>query len=161
MRAALLSLGPSLARLYEPPPANILIGVKKAAKAFRCDWACVLDSPSLLLLDTAFAGRPRLLTRRAYRPKYTQRDGLDVEAFDGFCPVRHDDYTACAALVLAGYLGATTIDCYGVDWTDAPDFDGETPPEVNRTPTRWARERAQWDGIVTWLHGRGAEVRRL
>ena len=158
MNCALLSPGPSLARLTKAPAADVTIAVKRAALPFGCDWLAILDSPALKEYG-GIAPAAQLLTRREYRPKYTVRPGLACE--DLACPVlMFDLYTATAALALAGYLKATRVDVYGADWTDAPDFDGHTPAESNRTPQRWALERGVWANVVGWLAGKGCEVVR-
>lgn len=158
MHCALLCPGPSLRRLAQAPPADLTIAVKRAALAFPCQWVCILDTPELQAFGDIAPGA-LLLTRRDCRPKYSRREGLAVEDLD--CPVpRFDLYTATAALALAGHLGATTVDVYGADWSDAPDWDGSTPEGANRSPERWALERGIWSQVVEWMGRRGCEVVR-
>lgn len=164
MNAAVLLPGPSLASLEALPAADVLIGVKRAATHWPCDWAIILDIPCLQQHCPALIGSPQLVTRAAYRPKYTTLAGLDVESLAGFCPVRCDEYTSTAALVLAGYLGAKQITAYGADFgtgESLAEFDGFTSLEANYTPERWARETAAWDRAAAWLSGRGVTVERI
>lgn len=149
MRVALLCPGPSLAKLTSLPECDLSICVKRAALRFACDWVVILDSPALREFGAQIIGDPQLLTRSEYRPKYTRRGGLDLEALR--CPHRFDQFTACAGLALAGHLGASHIDVYGADWTNEPDFDGHRPAEMFRDQARWDRERQDWEAIVSWL----------
>lgn len=161
MYAAVLCPGPSLARTWPGDrPYDLRIGVNRAAVAFQCDYAAVLDSPLLRAIGRAFRGDPRLLTRGAHRPKYSTRPGPDVESLP--CPVRQWDlFTATAALVLAAQLGAELIDVYGADWTpNAPDFDGVNVAE-RRTAERFEKEREVWADVVAWLAARNCHVARI
>jgi hypothetical protein len=164
MTAAILLPGPSLASLDRVPSADLVIGVKRAAVRFPCHWCAILDSPDLRSTwCDELIGRPRLLTRAAYRPKYTALPGLNVEGLAEFCPLRHDEWTSTAALVLAGFLHAGRIDVYGADFGEGDkleEFDGFRSPEANYSPQRWQRERAAWDAVADWLKQRGTEVWR-
>lgn len=157
MTAAVLATGPSLALLDRLPACDVSIGIKRAAERFACDWAACLDIP--LVGQLQFAGDPKLLTRAAYRPKYTKLPGANVEDLGG--PHRFDLYTVTACLVLAAHLGASDIDVYGCDWAEnAPDFDGYVPDQMNRGPQRWELERTIWQSTVDWLAARGHRVTR-
>jgi hypothetical protein len=123
----------------------------------------MLDSPDLQRWGDALIGRPRMLTRAAYRPKYTVLPGMNVEGLGEFCPLRHDEWTSTSSLVLAGFLHADRVDVFGADFGEGPsleEFDGFRPAEANYSPARWDRERAAWDAVVEWLGKRGTEVWR-
>lgn len=156
MNAVLLCPGPSLANLYSVPKCDLSIAVNRACLRFDADWGAILDCT---LLKEIAIRPPKLLTRREHWPRYTQSPGLAVE--DTGCPIaRYDLFTAPAALALAGYLGATTIDVYGADWTDEADFDGVRASETRRDAERWAMEIPIWNRVADWLRGKGCEVTR-
>lgn len=71
-------------------------------------------------------------------------------------------FSATAALIVAAHLGGKTIDVYGADWTDEPDFDGKSinlnPHERNEA--RWKTERQIWVAVVNYLATEGVEVNR-
>lgn len=69
-------------------------------------------------------------------------------------------YSATAALVLAGELGAEIVDCYGCDMAGELNYDGTPEPTANRTASRWEREREAFEAAAEWLAGRGVEVIR-
>ena len=75
-------------------------------------------------------------------------------------------YSSTAALMLAGELGATRIDCYGVDMGESGrgstthNWDGSAEPTADRTESRWERERRAWSALADILAGRGVEVVR-
>lgn len=164
MRAVVLAPGPSLSLLDEMPADDVSIAIKRAAFYFpQCQWVAILDTPVLHAIDDQIPAGAKLLTRAEYRPKHTSRAGLDVEALEKWCPVpKIAEFTATAALVLAGFLGAERVDVYGADWTQQPDFDGHVDPEtmMARHPDRWKREGKIWGDIVLWLSHRGCEVVR-
>jgi hypothetical protein len=164
MRAAVLLPGPSLACLCELPKADLVVGVKRAAIAFRCHHAVILDIPCLKAIDEKFIGSPSLMTRAAYRSRYTVAGGINVEALADFCPLRCDEWSSVASLGLAGLLHASRIDVYGADFGSGPtmaEYDGFTSPEANYSPERWAREWKAFEAVADWLRGRGCEVNRV
>jgi hypothetical protein len=159
VKAVVLATGPSL-KLYDGDHHGPVIALKRAACAYAADYAAILDGPTLKRLDAHLIGSPRVLTRgdQAHR---TTRPVLIVEDMAEWCPLPFAEYTATAALVLAGYVGAEEVDVYGADWTDEPDWDGVEIPEQNRGPQRWERERRLWGEVTDWLGARGIEVTRM
>jgi hypothetical protein len=160
MNVALLCPGPSLANLTEAPKADVTIGVNRAACRFPCQWWAATDYPLIRDWQHAVLGDPRLLTKRQtwidlrHRLKFS--DVLLLDSLE--CLVKGWDVkTATASLVLAGTLGATRIDVYGADWTDAPDFDGTTVVGTDRGAQRWDEERATWNAVIAHL---GIPVKR-
>lgn len=157
MTTAILLAGPSLARLESAPDAELVIGVKRAAIRFPSDWCVVLDSPDLRAPWFADVTAPLLLTRREYRPKYTDRGGTDCEALQALLPhkpTKWGCFSSSAALVLAKFLGAESIDVYGADFgmgDTLAEFDGFVSPEQRYTPDRWEFERHVWDATIDAL----------
>jgi len=156
MTAALICTGPTAVKF--PGGYQLTIGVKRAATGFLCDWVAIIDSPALTEICPRLLGSPKLLTRRDYRPKYSAIPGMDVESLSG--PLGFAQWTSVASLSLAAFLGATTIDVYGADWTSEPDYDGYVPTEMNRSVERWEREIATWNAAVAMLRGKGVKVNR-
>lgn len=166
MKAVLLCPGPSLSRLDAVPPCDIAAAVNRAACRFACDWWVATDYPLIRDWRGAVLGTPRLFTRGGTWRDIAHRGWFDATKAtttdDLACPVPHwSDKTATATLVLLASLGATQIDVYGSDMTDAPDFDGFTQKGTDRTAARWSTERATWDEIAAWLAGRGVSVNRI
>jgi hypothetical protein len=164
LHAAILLPGPSLAQLeIVPRGVDVVIGVKRAAVRFVCDWAVVLDIPDLITYADRLIARPHLLTRAKYRPKYTSLPGTNFEELGDYCPVllvENGSWASAASLALAGYLGAKRIDAYGADFNSDREWDGHQSAEPNYTSERWARELKQWNAVADWLAGRGVEVSR-
>lgn len=164
MHVTVLCPGPSLVRSFTGFD-GLTIGVNRAAIAYGCDWWAALDSP--LILDPACtpAGSPSLFTSRETAARLARNlrhwaYGATVaeDVFPGeSLPGNWTLFTAPAALILAAHLGATRIDVYGADWTDAADFDGVRPTS-DRSPVRWAREIPIWAAVVEWLGVRGTRV---
>lgn len=123
----------------------------RAGIRFACDWLVILDAPAFKQYGDRVAGNPLLLTREEYLGRYTQNPGATVEQMRGACALPFDQFSSCAALVLAGWLWSTAVDVYGDDRTAAPDYDGYMPPETNRTWQRWDRQNAMWDRVVEWM----------
>lgn len=160
MNAHVLCPGPSLSA-YRPGAEVVTVGVNRAAVAFSCDYAVMLDSPALKRYDRQLAGEPRLLTRAAYRPRFSKRPGPTVEELAAWCPLDFAQYSATAAIVLAGWMEAEAVSVYGADWTDEADWDGYSDPDRNRGSSRWDRERRLWWDVVEWLDGKGCSVSRV
>jgi hypothetical protein len=167
MHTVLLVPGPSLRELERTGGAELLlaadlvIGVKRAATRFACHWAVVLDSPDFQKFGDAFIGRPRMLTRAEYRPKYTLLPGLNFEALSDYCPDIAVEWTSVAGLLLAGLLHADRIDVYGADFNGLPEWDGYVSPQADYSPRRWERERTQFQQCESWLRdAKGIDVCR-
>jgi hypothetical protein len=140
------------------PACGVSIAVNRAAVRFACDWWVALDFQTLL--RELPVGNPQLLTRQAYRPKYADRSGIDIESLCAPDSNLFGQFSATAALVLSHHLGAGSIDVYGADWTAEADFDGCTPAGSCRDESRWLNERRIWDAICKWLHVRNVSVKR-
>lgn len=164
MHVALVSCGPSAAAFDPQRHPGPVVAVSKAARLFASDiWVC-LDWPVFVRVADTVQGFPRLYTlnatlntiRRRHCPWAASACVVDALA----CPVaRFSLYTGPAALVVAyAVLGATRIDCYGVDMEGTGDVTGD--PGEDRSETRWAKERAIWDGVTGWLASLGCDVVR-
>lgn len=160
MRVVVLSPGPSLAKLKAVPPADVVIGINRAAFVFECDWWAVLDSPFIREARPKIVGKPHLFTRAEYRPKYPDWHSRSVEGLAGYCPNIHElaVFTAPAALIFAGWLGADYIDIYGCDMAGSGSFDGSSSDA--RTEDRWQRERRLFDIAGQQLAAHGVKVTR-
>jgi hypothetical protein len=166
MKIALLCPGPSLSLTYEPSGHAHVIGINRAVLGFACDWWAFTDWQPFLHYHH-FADLPRLglffsgtaldeLLRRGMAPR--MQDARTLLPFEDIDPARTRDklrwglFTAPAALMLARHLGATSIDVYGADWSDEPDWDGERMTGCVRDENRWSNELPIWRGVVEHLH---------
>lgn len=166
MRAALICPGPSVFQTFDPDHPGVKLAVNRAALWFAADHWAANDLPLIEQIGRSVLGQPQLWcnhdTADSLRRK-ENRWGKLASAFSSLhCPVpAWHLYTAPAALVVAAHLGATRIDVFGADWTDAPDADGEMPPSCRRDPSRWEQERAIWFEIVSRLQASDVRVNRV
>lgn len=168
MKAAVLCPGPSLIEFRGGTGYGAVIGVNRAAAYTPCDWWVICDeqtfamcvplgSPSVVCDQDCLA---RLLRKYPRSADYAWLDREhDWPPRKG--PCRWWRFSATSALVLAARLGATHVDCYGVDWRGACDWDGYTHSGQCRTVTRWADERQVWQSTVDTLAERGVTVERI
>ena len=166
MRAAIYCPGPSL-RDAVYGGYDLTLAVNRAATFLAADFWCAVDMPLIVDNRAAVLGNPALATIRETYDTITRRGMTfprvvlldDVEAWYGVKFIRR---TTPSAMLLAGYLGATELDLWGDDKTQAPDFDGHRTAEtaLQRHPNRWASEQRDCDAITAWLEQRGIEVRR-
>jgi hypothetical protein len=165
MKIALLCPGPSLSLTYEPSGHAHVIGINRAVLGFACDWWAFTDWQPFLHYHH-FADLSRLglffsgtaldeLLRRGMAAR--MQDARTLLPFEDIDPARTRDalrwglFTAPAALMLARHLGATSIDVYGADWTDEPDWDGQRMTGCVRDDARWSNELPIWRGVVEHL----------
>ena len=157
MRATLLCPGPSLGKTF-PPGRNgyeLIVGVNRAAQYTPCDWWAALDGDFVRSQHRNNLGTPKLLSREyvlfaedSHEWLIDLENSLTLEVVASDTPAvrigRVGQFTAPAALLLCGYLGATSIDVYGADLAGTTDFDGHAPPDAWRTDERWRREQTIW-----------------
>lgn len=185
MTAAIVCPGPSLATC-DPRDisADVVIGVNRGIKYVPCDcWAftdfarfCDPDliesidrTPELLTNESTV----NLLTVEADERLRRHRIVTHESLLPTVPPsIDWPKYTACAALVYAASK-ARTILCYGVDHSDAADFDGHryhkfldpkrqlTIRGDDRSESRWRKEIPIWNDLVEWLGKQGVTVNRI
>lgn len=166
MNAALLCPGPSLAAIVQSDVDgySVRVGVNRAAVLLDCHLWAALDYPVLRDWHNAVIGTPQVLTRRQTWTDFGRtcrlRDVVLVEELPAPPVKQWDLKTATCALALLATMPVTSIDVFGADWSDAPDFDGHATAGQDRSAARWAQERATWDALVEWLDGRGVSVCR-
>jgi hypothetical protein len=155
MRIAILAPGPSLAR-YQPGEHDLRhdlrIAINLAATIHRCDWWTVGDWQAIECMTEL--GTPDIYTMpSSVDAAQSRRAGRHVLAWSQ--PLQ---FSAPAALVLARDLGATAIDCYGVDMAGTTYVDGSTNKCL--TDRRWQHEQRLWDEQVHLLRHAGVAVTR-
>lgn len=151
MRIALLGCGPSLANYPGPDDFGMVIGVNRAATAYRCNWWSVGDAETYWRYQPTLKGLPLTWTHQ----NTAERIGRHAGLFTGKSYGRDERktwtlYSATAGLWLAGALGTQVI-CYGCDMAGELNWDGSAEPTADRTPARWERERAAWNGLLATL----------
>ncbi len=176
MRAALLCPGPSL-RAYPGREGqggfDLVIGVNRVATLHPVDvWACgdwplieqergrVLGEPTLFV---AASGAAQLRDHSPAGPwpfKTIEFEQLEQGGFATSAGPQWNLFSTTAALMFAGWVGATRIDCYGIDWRGTLDWDG-TAAGGNRSPERWQLEKDLCQNVLLpWLGRRGVEIKR-
>lgn len=173
MRITLLCPGPSLARLADVPPADLTIGVNRAAIRYAVDvWAALdhwsVNDGGIRNWCGQVIGSPLLLSTRASLKVVAQRTPwrgptFAVEDYRDWMPPTNPGrwtlFSATCALVYAGWRGATRIDVYGADMMGTQDYDG-AQAGARRDEGRWKSERVIWATTVAQLNERGIEVIR-
>lgn len=168
MNAIVLTPGEPLAD-YVPRPADLTIGINRAALFFACDvWSCG-DTPNILRLQEKVIGSPLLIA-----PRITLDALNDVPGFkwrgEQFASTNMVEYMHtsevnwpwCSFLIgclYAAYKGATHIEVFGAGWKGTNDFDG-VQAGMNRTEDRWREERALFGALQIQLGVRGVELVR-
>lgn len=167
MRAVILTPGPSLARYVPAEPADLTVAVNRAGLSFAADTWAALDPPMVRDHGPKVIGAPVLLTS-ADTPRILARDGwswrgetVTHKALIGYLPASINLllFTFTTAIAYCAWRGATSIDTYGCDWLGTGDFDGVIGG-TNRTPDRWAMERAIYAALAEALAERGVRVTR-
>jgi hypothetical protein len=169
MNVAICCPGPSL---NAATPADLevfdaVLAVNRAALVVEATIWCALDYPMIRDHRATVLGNPLLMTHsttwediRRKVPRFPAVVMLeDVEAWYG---QKYQRRTTPAAMLLAGYLGASRIELFGDDKTPAPDFDGFQTAETGmaRLPSRWESEQKDCDAITAFLKRGGCEVHR-
>lgn len=175
MRVALLSAGPSLQASYgpvDPKLHKLRIGVNTAVNLYKCEWWACADSHRFIDIHNAgVIGKPQAFCIDAQRDrticfepdiaKKYKITGWDEVFAEVGASTSWMSNTAPAALILAKWLGATEIDCYGVDMAGHLDTTGKIDDSTHyRNEQRWNMERQIWTLIVQWLAERGTKVTR-
>ena len=162
---AILCPGLSLNQFAQKPGEyDVLIGVNRAVGFKPCDFWVMLDYEAFARSEPI--GRPTIVTRggiyraivRAF-PEAQKHPFINAKFYDGPIALRWKAFSSTTALMFAVDLGATRIDCFGMDCEGLSDWDGT--PHAGRGPERWERELKLWDGLVRWLANRNVEVSRV
>jgi hypothetical protein len=165
LRVALLSAGPSLLRTFNDSLSfDHRIGVNRAAERFPCDWWSVGDWQAIVgegMEALHPIGEPRIFTMddsantvSKLRPELTLH-GWKHLCSDFNAPDGWSTWSSTAAVMLARYLNATTLDVYGVDMAGHADVSGRVG---GRSDDRWNRERPAWEAVVGWIRAQGVRV---
>lgn len=155
MRVAILCSGPSLSR-FAPFTADVILAVNSAGRLYQHDWYVAIDRCALTPLWEGLI-RPRVgvVTHPAWFKKIDNR--IRKEAY----PIsRLTHYSWPNAVAFALKLGATEVDCYGVDWKDCLDCAGGGG---TRNKQRWIKEAAALRTVITdkvRIHGDISDVWR-
>lgn len=168
MNVALLSAGPSLSSSYGPADQaafDIRIGVNTAVTLFPCDWWVCADTHRFVQIvngeegDRKPIGKPRLamIDGQIHNAQAMHADLINQWQVTGWDQVFREsgadksraNNSGPAGLVLAKWLGATSIDCFGVDMVGNTDAVGR--PCKYRVDGRWIKEREDWQAFVKWL----------
>ena len=169
MRIAILAPGPSLLETYPGREGfDVVITINRAGRAFPGDYWVALDAYTLNMMGVPRGG-PAIVTSRSQYGQMRRLDSslaelphIETEAieFDA-ADVKWRKFSATVALALAAELGATHIECFGMDRTGAADFDGFTHTKQNRRPDRWREEAKVWDAMCAGLARGGVSVDRI
>lgn len=173
MKAILLCPGPSLAN-YKPPvvKSDLIVGVNRAAIGFKCDVWCCGDAPCAEDNWYKVIGQPKWLTlgdtqgALASRNKIWPAETILYESFEQWCSYwqiwrQKCETTASWGLLYCAYVGATEIECHGVDWKGNKDWDGHDYGN-NRSDLRWKEESELWQqALMPWLSAHGVSVVRV
>lgn len=180
MNAAVLCPGPSVQRFpangdlrlserhpERPQPYDVVVGVNRAASLHACDFWCLLDHYTYDLRPVI--GRPTICCHasiysnmtKAY-PAAKDHKFLALENIpENFQICNWRTWSASLAIVVAFINGASLIECYGMDWRGAADWDGFTHERHRRTAKRWIAEQKLFEQIREWLGPRGCTIRRV
>lgn len=174
MKIAVICPGPSLS-LFNRTDEALVIGVNRAVLAVACDyWSfrdlhtfdwCVEAPPPGIL------GKPIIATYfEMARDVRKKRQGNDWQFFNTedveprSCTAwRWSAWSSHAALATAVHLGATLIECYGMDWAGVSDFDGfhHVKQKSRGNNRRWKNEADTFGRVTGILAQRGVELRRV
>lgn len=167
MLAALLCPGSLLVKYAGRGEYGAVVAVNRAAIQHGCDVWMALDLERIRQTRSLVVGKPKLLTNAGTLAALVQQDGpienaMVVDDLHRRFPTSFNwiGYSASCGAVYLASIGATRIDCYGMDWRGTKDFDGVEAGD-NRTDDRWAKEEAVWVQLTDRLKWRGVEVRRI
>lgn len=164
MKTALLCPGPSLAD-YQPADHELVVGVNRAVSVTPCDFFVFLDDRPFY--SATPPNEPCLVTSGMIYRRFV-RKGLVSSArpfidranlnYGGKSPWGR--FSATNALILLENLGATEIECFGVDMVGTKDWDGFGHDKDKRDVARWKEEANLWNQLTEYLAARGVSVTR-
>lgn len=168
MKTAVLCPGPSLSQTFKTRDGyGCVAGVNRAVHRANCDlWVSLDPSPFEAIPLHWFTTESTLhnLTHsgRTFSPgQVTTVEPLFEKVPSDVGGETWNSFSSTAALVAMFLRGAKTIDVYGYDATNAPDFDGASLHTNQRGESRWAREAEVWAAVTKWLAERGCVVNRI
>jgi len=176
MRAAILCPGPSLktveGRKSKVEGTDYVIAVNRAVLWGPCDyWSCPdVHTFAWLVKAGGVSWQPTLVCLRQIHRVMLERYRAETERYGFFARgqinfeapnLQWQRFGAHVAIAMACHLGASTIDCYGMDLAGTEDADGFAHPLQRREPERWELERRLFGELVELLDGRGIELRRV
>lgn len=168
MKAAVLCPGPSVATTFKSRDGYELVaGVNRAVHRAPCDvWVALDPLPFTQIPATWFTTEATAAQLRG--EKRYLAGGSIVEAERQFDQVPHElggaswcTFSSTAAMVAMFLRGAKSIDVYGHDMTNQPDFDGASLRTNDRREDRWRQESIVWAVVTRWLADRGCVVNRI
>lgn len=164
MKTALLCPGPSLSD-YQPGDHVLIAGVNRAVSVAACDFWVLLDNRPFYSAEPI--GEPCLVTSGMLHRQFIRKGSLTLDRpfidrnrllYEG--TARWGRFSATNALVLLANLGATEIECFGVDMVGTKDWDGFGHDRDKRTLDRWREEAHLWSQVTDHLSQRGCQVHR-
>lgn len=168
MKTAVLCPGPSLSQTFTNRDAyQVVAGVNRAVHRAPCDvWVSLDPSPFEAIPLRWFTTESTLHNLRASGRTFSGEHVETVEPLFGQVPsdmggACWNSFSSTAALVAMFLRGAKSIDVYGYDATNAPDFDGAALHSNQRGADRWANEAQVWGVVTKWLAERGCVVNRI
>jgi len=166
-RVAILCPGPSLSSFDGPGGYDLVIGVNRAAVAFRCDVWAACDWQLIDRERRQVIGTPLLFTNVASAMWLRKRNPwpATVDEFEWYLggdglALPGTSFSALAAVWYAVAKGAHIVNVFGAGLSGKLDFDGTAAGET-RTDARWERERCLWEELTDLLSRRGVVVERV
>lgn len=162
MRVALLSAGPSLLETFSgEADFDLRIAINAAATKFEADWWSCGDGCNVY--DIVPIGHPHLFTNTAsdnwLRKDEWIKERLCHYRVETWGPVAKAvgppggvmTWSVTAAIPLAVWLGATSIDVYGHDMRGTVDIAGR---EIPRRANNYRRMAQHWQLACDWAERR-------
>ncbi len=157
MTAAVYAPGPSLT----PVPADLTIGVNRAAIALPCDVWVASDVKVIREAADAVQGSPLLVTsevstlildavQATWRGQAWAWEPLE-QTLD-HTRTNWQRFSILAAMVYAAHVGADEVVVSGADWEGDAEWDGARTGD-GRTDERWREERELFEAVCWALPG--------
>ena len=166
-RVAILCPGPSLSHFDGSDGYDLVVGINRAAIAFRCDVWCAADYQLIERERRNIIGTPVLFTNFASATRLRKRSPwpATVDEFEWYLggdglALPGTSFSAIAAVWYAMAKGARIVNVFGASLAGKLDFDGTAAGET-RTDARWERERELWETASRVLRLRGAILDRV
>ena len=168
MKTAVLCPGPSLATTFKGrEPYECVAGVNRAVHRASCDvWVALDPSPFEAIPKHWFTTETTMHNLKASGRIMAGGEFTEVEPTYQQVPAdlggaTWSAFSGVAALIAMYLRGAKSIDVFGYDATDAPDFDGVNLHSNQRNKDRWEHEALCFKVVTKWLAARGCVVNRI